>query len=465
MPFIPHTEDDVREMLTAIGADSIDDLFDEIGPELRAGELGALPEGLPEMAVTRLLHDRAAAEGDMLCFTGAGAYPHHIPQAVWQLVGRGEFYSAYTPYQAEASQGTLQVTYEFQSMMAALTATEVANASLYDGGSALGEAILMAVRANRRARSKRVLVPRAIHPHYRAAARAIVGNQGIEQAPVDLDPNSGLTPVAAVEAAAGDDGVAAVVVGQPNFFGRLEDVDALTDRAHALGALVIAVVNPTSLAVLRPPGEWGEQGADIVVGEGQPLGIPLSAGGPYFGFLCTRKAMARQMPGRVVGRTFDTGGRTGYVMTLRAREQDIRRSKATSNICTNQGLMVTAATMYMALMGPEGLERVARHSHASAVALRDALTGLEGVEPVFDGPLFHEFAIRLHGRPVAEVLDELAGAGILGGFALEPDYPELGNSLLLCSTELHTEHDRAAYIEALRGVLARAPAASEDTDR
>lgn len=453
MPFIPHTEDDIREMLTAIGVDSIDALFDEIDPGLRAGELGAIPEGLPEMSVTRLMHERAGAEGNMLCFTGAGAYPHHIPQAVWQLVGRGEFYSAYTPYQAEASQGTLQVTYEFQSMMAALTGTEVANASLYDGGSALGEAVLMAIRANRRAKSRRVLVPRSLHPHYRAAARTIVGNQGIEQIPVDFDTHDGLTAVDALDEAAGDGDVAAVVVGQPNFFGRLEDVDALTDRAHALGALVIAAVNPTSLALLRPPGEWGENGADIVIGEGQPLGIPLSAGGPYFGFLCTRKAMARQMPGRVVGRTVDTEGRTGYVMTLRAREQDIRRSKATSNICTNQGLMVTAATIYMSLMGPEGLERVAAHSHANAVALRDSLLELDGVEAVFDGPLFHEFAVRLTGRPVSEVLDELAGAGILGGLALEPYYPEMGNSLLVCATEVHEPADRQHYVESMRAAL------------
>ncbi len=453
MPFIPHTEPDVREMLAAIGVEAIDELFDEIAPELRTGQLDAIPEGLPEMAVTRLMHERARAEGDMLCMTGAGAYPHHIPQAIWQLVGRGEYYSAYTPYQAEASQGTLQVTYEFQSMMAALTATEVANASLYDGASALGEATLMAVRANRKAKSKRILLPRSVHPRYRAVAGTVVGNQGLELVELPLDVETGRTPLESVDSA-GAEGAAAVVVPQPNFPGCLEDVDALVDRAHAAGALVIAVVNPTSLALLRPPGEWGERGADIVVGEGQPLGIPLSAGGPYFGFLCTRKAMARQMPGRVVGRTVDTQGRTGYVMTLRAREQDIRRSKATSNICTNQGLMVTAATLYMALMGAEGLERVARHSHAGAVALRAALAELDGVEPVFDGPLFHEFAVRLDGPPVAEVLDGLAARGILGGFALEPDYPELGNSLLLCTTELHTEADRAAYVKALRELVA-----------
>ena len=454
VPFIPHTDADVREMLERIGVEDIEGLFDEIAPELRAGELTGVPEGLSEMAVTRLMEARAADEGRPLCFLGAGAYAHHIPQAIWQLTTRGEFYSAYTPYQAEASQGTLQVTYEFQSMISELTGMEVSNASLYDGGSALAEAVLMAVRGNRKAKSKRVLVPRSVHPHYRAATHTIVRNQAIELVDVDLDGDSGLTPVEAIERAAGDDPIAAVVVPQPNFLGRLEDVDALTDKAHALGAQVIGVINPTSLALLTPPGEWGDAGADIVVGEGQPLGIPMSAGGPYFGILCTRRNLARQMPGRVVGRTYDTDGRVGYVMTLRAREQDIRRSKATSNICTNQGLMVTAATIYMALMGPEGLERVARHCHANARALRDALTALDGVEAACDGPFFHEFVLRIDGRPASEVLGDLADNGILGGLALEPYYPELGNALLVCATELHGEEEHNRFVEEMKRALA-----------
>jgi glycine dehydrogenase subunit 1 len=454
MPFIPHTDEDVRQMLAAIGVSRIEDLFDEIPAALRTGELKHTPEGRNEMEMLALLSARAKQDEIDLCFIGAGCYDHHIPAAVWDLAQRGEYLTAYTPYQAEASQGTLQLIYEYQSMMASLTGMDVSNASVYDGASGLGEAVLMAVRANRKAKSKRVLVPRTVHPHYRAVARTVVGNQGLELVDVPFAPETGLTDVDALTAAAGDEGVAAVVIPQPNFLGGLEDVDALVDRAHALGALAVAVVNPTSLALLRPPGEWGEQGADIVIGEGQPLGIPLSAGGPYFGFLCTRKAMARQMPGRVVGRTTDADGHTGYVMTLRAREQDIRRSKATSNICTNQGLMVTAATIYMALMGAEGLERVARHSHAGAVALRSALAGIQGVEPLFDGPIFHEFAVRIDGPPVAEILDALAGRGILGGYALESAYPEVGNSLLLCSTELHTEGDRAAYVEALAEILA-----------
>jgi glycine dehydrogenase subunit 1 len=409
------------------------------------------------MEVNRLMEERAAMEGRPLCFLGAGAYPHHIPQAIWQLTTRGEYYSAYTPYQAEASQGTLQVTYEFQSMIAELTAMEVSNASLYDGASALAEGVLMAVRGNRRARSRRVLMPRAVHPHYRAATRAIVRNQGLELIEVDFD-EAGVTPAAALERAAGGEPIAAAVVPQPNFFGRLEEVHALTDAVHALGGFVIGVINPTALALLAPPGRWGEHGADIVVGEGQPLGIPLSAGGPYFGILCTRRNLARQMPGRVVGRTYDTEGRTGYVMTLRAREQDIRRSKATSNICTNQGLMVTAATLYMALTGPEGLERVARHCHANARALADELCALPGVEPVFAGPVFHEFALRIEGRATDAVLGDLAGAGILGGLSLESHYPELGNAVLVCATELHGPRQRSRLVDGLGQALSGATA-------
>jgi glycine dehydrogenase subunit 1 len=451
VPFIPHTEDDVRAMLRTIGVDDVDGLFDEIATNLRTAELEGIPPGMPEMEVTRLMEARAATEGRPHCFLGAGAYPHHIPQAVWQLTTRGEYYSAYTPYQAEASQGTLQATYEFQSMIAELMDMEVANASLYDGASALAEAILMAVRANRRMRSRRVLVPRALHPHYREVAQAIVRNQGIELVEVDFDAATGVTDPEALDNAAGDEGVAAVVVAQPNFFGRLEDADALTERAHGLGALVIGVVNPTALALVQPPGRWGAHGVDIAVGEGQPLGIPLSAGGPYLGLLCTRQQLARQMPGRVVGETVDADGRTGYVMTLRAREQDIRRSKATSNICTNQGLLVTAATMYMALMGGEGLERVARHCHANACALRDALGALDGVDAAWTGPMFHEFVVQLSGEVSAdEVLAELAGEGFLGGLSLGNHYPEFGEALLICATELHGEHERTQFVEAFR---------------
>ncbi len=452
MPFIPHTEQDVAEMLASIGAASIDDLFDEIPAGLRCASLDGVPEGLPEMAVTRLMHGRAAQDGFWSNFIGAGAYEHHIPAAIWQIVTRGEFYSAYTPYQAEASQGTLQLLYEYQSMMAALTGMEVSNASLYDGASALGEAILMAVRASK-GNVKRVLVPATLHPRYRAVARTIVGNQGIALVDLPYCTERGHTLTAGLEPHAADAG-AALIIPQPNFFGVLEPVDALTDWAHAHDMLAIAVVNPTSLALLEPPGQWGERGADICVGDGQPLGIPLSSGGPYFGFMTTRQSLVRQMPGRIVGRTVDLEGRPGFTLTLQAREQHIRRAKATSNICTNQGLLVTAATIYLALMGPQGLKEVALTAHARTRALVDKLCAIPGVERIFTGPFFHEVVLRLPAR-ADEVLRALRAQGILGGHPLVRDYPELGDCILVCATETKTDDDLADYAQKLDRILSR----------
>jgi glycine dehydrogenase subunit 1 len=452
MPFIPHTEDDVGQMLAAIGVSSIQDLFDEIPTDLRCGELERIPPGLPEMEVARLLTARAREDGEALCFIGAGAYDHHIPAAVWQLTTRGEFYSAYTPYQAEASQGTLQLLYEFQTMMTGLTALDVSNASLYDGASALAEALLMAVRANRKSKSKRVLVPRSLHPRYREVAAAITRNQGILLEELPLDPQSGHTDPAVLEAYAGED-IAALVIPQPNFFGVLEEVDVLTDWAHANQALAIGVVNPVALALLSPPGDWGERGADIACGEGQPLGAPLSSGGPYFGFMCCRKEHVRQLPGRIVGRTKDLDGNTGYTLTLQAREQHIRRSKATSNICTNQGLLVTAATIHMSLLGASGLERVAAGSHANTVELVRRLAEIPGIEPLFDRPSFHERALRLPA-PVSEVLRALAAHNVLGGYDLSRDYPELGQALLVCATEKRSPEEIQVYADKLARVIA-----------
>ncbi len=451
MPFIPHTEADTRAMLAACGVDSIEDLFDEIPPELRAEALNDVPAGRDEMAVTRLLHERAAQDALPLCFTGAGAYEHHIPAAVWEITTRGEYYSAYTPYQAEASQGTLQLLYEFQTMMAELTAMDVSNASLYDGATALAEAVLMAVRANRKSKSKRILLPRTVHPRYRDVVATIVRHQGITLELLDYDTAGGHIAPVSLPAEPGD--FTALVIPQPNFFGALEDADALTDWAHAHGALVIGVVNPLAMAVITPPGEWGTKGADIACGEGQPLGIPLASGGPYFGFMCCAQKIVRQMPGRIIGATVDLEGRRGYVLTLQAREQHIRRSKATSNICTNQGLMTTAATIYMAVMGPAGLEGVARQSHANTRALVQRLTAIDGVEHLFDRPAFHETVLRLP-RPATEVLAALSERGIFGGFDLSADFPELGHALLVCATETKTEADLDAYADALRVVLA-----------
>lgn len=452
MPFIPHTEADTREMLAAIGAKKFDDLFDEIPAELRCGILDAVPARLPEMDIARLMHERAQSDGLALNFIGAGAYEHHIPAAVWEITTRGEFYSAYTPYQAEASQGTLQVLYEFQSMMTALTGMDVSNASMYDGASALGEAMLMAVRSNTRNESRKVLMPSAVHPFYRETSHSITHAQGIEPVSLAYGSERGDTTLRQLKQFEGQP-LCALVIQQPNFFGVLEDVDALTDWAHANGALVIAVVNPTSLALLKPPGQWGAKGADIVVGEGQPLGSPLASGGPYFGFMCAKMEFVRQMPGRIVGRTVDLDGKPGFTLTLQAREQHIRRSKATSNICTNQGLLVTAATIYMSLLGPQGLARVASVSMANLASLREQLAGIPGVTAAFTGAHFHECVLKLD-RPVAPVLAQLDREGIVGGFDLSRHYPELGSALMVCTTETKTSADLARYADTLRRALA-----------
>jgi glycine dehydrogenase subunit 1 len=447
MPFIPHTEQDIADMLAIIGAPDIDALFDEIPPELRAGKLTRVPEGLPEMDVTRLMQERAESDGRYLSFLGAGAYEHHIPAAIWQITTRGEYYSAYTPYQAEASQGTLQLIYEYQTMMTRLTGLDVSNASLYDGGSGLAEAVLMAVRTHKSGVA-RILMPKTVHPLYRSVTRAIVRNQNIELVELEYDPGTGRTHLPADPGA-----FAALVIPQPNFFGVLEDVDTLTDWAHQQGARAIALVNPTSLAILKPPGKWGTHGADIAVGEGQPLGAPLSSGGPYFGFMCCKQEFVRQMPGRIVGRTVDLDGKPGFSLTLQAREQHIRRSKATSNICTNQGLVVTAATQYMSLLGPEGLRRIASRSHANTVTLVSKLVAA-GATQVFSGPIFHEAVIRTD-QAASGVLRSLLGQGIVGGHDLSGDYPELGQSILVCATETKTAADLDKYAQQLQRIVSR----------
>ena len=455
MSYIPHTPEDIHSMLAAIGVQSIDELFDEIPAQLKIDSLPGVPAALSEAQVSRLMNARAAADVRAANYIGAGAYEHFIPAPVWAIATRGEFYSAYTPYQAEASQGTLQLIYEFQTMMVNLTGMEVANASLYDGASALAEACLMAVRANRASSSQRILVPRSLNPTYRKVAHAIAGNQELRFETLDYEPRSGLTPLAALRAHEGGD-FAALVIQQPNFFGNLEDVHALTDWAHAQKMLVIAVVNPTSLALLEAPGSWGARGADIVCGEGQPLGVPLSSGGPYFGFMTTRMANVRQMPGRIVGRTVDVDGRPGFTLTLQAREQHIRRGKATSNICTNQGLLVTAASIHLSLLGAAGLARVAEACLQANHVLSDALTAIPGVTLAFDVPRFHETVLRLD-RPVGPVLAQLAARGILGGIDLSPNYPELGASLLTCATETKTREDIERFAGELRAIMA-APA-------
>ncbi len=453
MPFIPHTPEDVSSMLATIGAGSIEDLFDEIPPALKTGKLKDVPEGASEMAVARLMQERASADGFWSNFIGAGVYEHHIPAAIWQITTRGEFYSAYTPYQAEASQGTLQLIYEYQTMMTRLTGLDVSNASLYDGASALAEAVLMAVRAHKT--SRRVLVPKTVHPVYRKVVLTTVKNQGIELVELDYDAATGKTVLPADPGA-----FAGLVIPQPNFFGVVEDVHALTDWAHTHGALAIALVNPTTLAVLEAPGKWGSQvqsnggGADIAVGEGQPLGAPMASGGPYFGFMCCRQDFVRQMPGRIVGRTVDLDGKPGFSLTLQAREQHIRRSKATSNICTNQGLVVTAATQYMALLGPQGLAKVASASHPHTVARADNQTAIPGVTRAFASPYFHEVVLKLNDN-AKDVLRALQAQGILGGLDISGWYPELGQAILVCVTETKTAADLDHYAQQLARILSK----------
>ena len=449
MPFIPHTEEDVKSMLDAIGVDSIDALFNEIPAELRSEGLSTIPEGISEMEISRIMHERATQDTRKLCFAGAGAYEHHIPAAVWEITTRGEFYSAYTPYQAEASQGTLQLLYEYQTMIASLTGMDISNASLYDGASALAEAVLMAVRANRKSKSRRILMPRTVHPDYRKVANNIVKGQGISFEELDFDMQGGHIDPASLPAEPGD--FTALVIPQPNYFGVLEDIDALTDWAHSHKALVIAVVNPTSLAILKAPGSWGEQGADITCGEGQPLGAPLSSGGPYFGFMACREKYVRQMPGRIIGRTVDLDGKPGYTLTLQAREQHIRRSKATSNICTNQGLLVTAATIYMALLGPDGLTKVAHACHNNTTALIEKLEASGRAKRIFNRPIFHESVMQFEANN-EKIMAAMSEQGILPGVIINEDYPELGNAILLCATETKSMQDLDTFVAALEQV-------------
>ncbi len=448
MPFIPHTQDDVQMMLSDIGAESIENLFDEIPADLRVDQLDAVPEGVSEMEMLASMSARASADTTRSCFIGAGCYDHHIPAAVWDLTSRGEFMTAYTPYQAEASQGTLQLIYEYQSMMTALTGMDVSNASVYDGASGLGEAALMAVRANKKVKSRTVLIAESVHPFYREASRNIARNQGVEFKTIPVAEN-GLVDMSALDKATE---VTAVVVQQPNFFGLLEDVDRIANWAGERGALLIGVVNPLSLAILKPPGSWGSEGADIVCGDGQPLGIPMSSGGPSFGFFCCRSKLVRQMPGRIIGRTEDLDGRPGYTLTLQAREQHIRRGKATSNICTNQGLLVTAATIHMSLMGATGLKQVAQRCHVQTEKLISALVSIPGVEERFSGPYFHERVLDLPEN-ATRVVSALLEHGILGGLALGDHYSDMDNALLICATEKRSSEEIDEYQSALRACL------------
>jgi glycine dehydrogenase subunit 1 len=441
MRFAPHTDDDVREMLARIGLDGLDALFDQIPPSVRLDRPLDLPEGVSEMEIVADLRALAAADrnaDDLVCFAGAGAYDHYVPSVVWALAGRSEFYTSYTPYQPELSQGVLQALFEYQSMICELTGLEVSNASLYDGATALAEAVNLARSSPGR---DRVLVSEAVDPRYLETLRTYGRGAGYEPEIFPVKEGRGGEPQVG-----GD--VAAVIVQHPNRYGILEPARELFGMAHAGGARAIQVFDPLSLGVLAPPGELR---ADIAVAEGQVLGNHLNFGGPYLGVIATRLDDVRRMPGRIVGETVDVDGKVGYVLTLQAREQHIRREKATSNICTNQTLMAIAATVYLSWLGPEGLAELGRRCAAKAAYAAERLCEIHGVEPLFpDAPSFKEFALRLP-RPADEVRDELIQRGFLAGVPL-PDAD--GRALLVAVTERRTKAEIDALAGAMREALA-----------
>jgi glycine dehydrogenase subunit 1 len=444
MTYSPHTDADRARMLTAVGVESVEDLFADIPAAVRASAWD-VPPSLAEQEVRAELARLAGRNRiPTVSFLGAGVYRHLIPSVVGEVIGRPEFATAYTPYQPEVSQGTLQSIYEFQSLICELTGMEVATASHYDGATATAEAALMACRLTRRSR---VAVSAGVNPDYRRVLETYCSGPGIEvvTVPIDLeDGGTGTTDPARAAEALGDD-VACLVAAQPNFYGQLEPMSELADAAHAAGAQLVAVVEPTSLALLEAPGEYG---ADLVAAEGQPLGIPASFGGPYVGLMAARMASVRQMPGRLVGATRDAAGRKGYVLTLQAREQHIRREKAASNICTNQALMALAATAYLAAVGPQGLREVAELSTIQARHLVSALTDAGVAEPRFAAPYFAEVTLRV--PDAARRHAELAELGIVAGYVPERDEPRLRDTLLLATTELTTDDDIVRLVEALK---------------
>ena len=452
MPYGPHTDADRARMLAVVGVSTIDELFADIPPELRASPLD-LPEPEPELELAARLQGLAARNRtDLASFLGAGVYRHWSPPAVDQLLLRGEWYTAYTPYQPEVSQGTLQSIYEYESLLAELVDLDVVSASHYDGAAATAEAALMTCRATRR---ERVLVSRGVHPHYRQTlATYFGGGLELEEIPLVADgEGAGTTDLDALERllADADRPVAGVVAANPDFLGLLEPMARIGELTHAAGALFVAVIEPVSLAVLAPPGAYG---ADIAAGEGQPLGIAPQYGGPYLGILASTEALVRQIPGRLVGMTTDLDGQRAFVMTLRAREQDIRRDKAASNICTNQALLALAASIYLATIGPHGLRDVAANGAARATELEAALAAV-GVERLHPGPYLNEFAVRV---PDARAVHRrLLGRGVLAGLALadaEPDDPSLADGLLVCTTELTTSDEIARFAAAIAAELA-----------
>ncbi len=440
MRFNPHTPEDRRKMLDAIGVKGIDELFADIPEAVRFRGTMDLPPAMSEWELTRHVGDLAARNRvGLACFTGGGAYDHYVPAAVDQILWRGEFYTAYTPYQPEIAQGTLQAIYEYQSMICELTGMDVANASNYDGASSLGEAANLALSSTGR---KKVLVSRAVHPYYRQTLATYTRRPGVELVELPLD--DGVTSLdAAMERL--DEDVACLIIQQPNFFGCLEPGPELAEAVHRVGGLLAVSADPLSLGVLEAPGNYG---ADICSGDGQPLGLGLNFGGPYVGFFAAREALIRRMPGRIAGVTVDNRGRRGFVLTLQTREQHIRRERATSNICTNQALCALATTVYMSIMGREGLRDVALQCLYKAHYARDRLAGLPGWSVSFTRPFFREFAVK-SPHPVERVQEHLLEAGMMGGIDLGTWYPELKGHLLFAVTEKRTRAEIDALAERL----------------
>ena len=433
MTFNPHTHEDREEMLAAIGIGTVDRLFDPVPPQYRFPKL-ELPRALTEMeAAHRMsqLAERNVTPPAEDIYLGAGSYQHYVPSTVGHILSRGELYTAYTPYQPEVAQGTLQIIYEFQSMVAELLGTEVANASMYDGATALAEGALIAISSSRK--KNRIVVADTVHPAYRRVIQTYVEGTGVEVVEAKSSGNPFAMTADDIAPLISDD-LACVVIQYPNFYGAIEDIETLAHQVHAAGGLLVVSTSPVPLGLIKSPGELG---ADVVTAEGQSLGVAQSYGGPYVGLLGTRQKYIRQMPGRIAGVTTDSEGKRGFVLTLQTREQHIRREKATSNICTNQGLMATAATVYMSTLGPEGFREVATAAYQNAHYLADRLVATGRFELAFDAEFFHEFVVRC-SVPAATVNDALLREGIIGGYDLGEVSPDLDAYLLLATTELNT---------------------------
>ncbi|MFQ5466322.1 MAG: aminomethyl-transferring glycine dehydrogenase subunit GcvPA [Thermodesulfobacteriota bacterium] len=451
MPYIPHTPEDVARILGACKISTIEELLERVIPaELRAAGPLDLPGGLAEQELAGELSRLASKNtpvDEYSSFLGAGAYNHYVPAVVDALASRSEFSTAYTPYQPEVSQGTLQAVFEYQTLVCQLTGMDVSNSSLYDGASSVAEAVLMARRVTGR---DRVVVSSALHPEYRQTLKTYLSGAGDHVSEIAFSPETGRTPAAAAEEALGAD-PAALVVQHPNFFGCLEDLEDLARAVHARkGLLVVVVTEPVSLGLLRPPGELG---ADIAVGENQSFGAALNFGGPYLGFMATKDRFVRHMPGRLVGRTVDHDGKRAFCLTLATREQHIRRNKATSNICSNQGLCALAAAIHLVSIGKAGLRKLALVNLSKAAYLSERLTSVAGVEAAFTGATFNEFTVRFPEAP-EPVLGRLLEKGIVGGLALGGFYPGLTRHALVAATEMNTREEIEEFAGALAGCLA-----------